>query len=98
MALTDEAAAKARENPEIPPLSVQRMGKKWRIVYAETKGLARYNSGDPLDGGGFSDNWENGQLIETGQAAAMAKLSQIVGAATAAGGVYQDPEAENIGH
>lgn len=98
MALTDDAAAKAREHPQIPPLSVQRMGKKWRIVYAETKGLARYNSGDPVDGGGYPDKWEDGQLIELGQDAAMMKLSEVISKATAAGGIYQDPEEENIGH
>jgi len=29
------------------------MGKLFRIAYAETRNLAKYNSGDPVDDGGF---------------------------------------------
>lgn len=39
----------------LPALKVQRMGKLFRIVYTETRNLARFNSGDPVDEGGFDD-------------------------------------------
>ena len=42
----------------VPPLLVQRMGKLWRIVYAETRNLARFNSGKAVDEGGFKDQME----------------------------------------
>lgn len=38
-----------------PKLRVQRMGKKFRIVYDLTRNLARYNSGAAVDSGGFED-------------------------------------------
>ena len=41
------------ERPPIPALKVQRMGKLFRIAYAETRNLAKYNSGEPVDDGGF---------------------------------------------
>lgn len=41
------------ERPPIPALKVQRMGKLFRIAYAETRNLAKYNSGEPVDEGGF---------------------------------------------
>jgi hypothetical protein len=41
------------ERPPIPELIVQRMGKLFRIAYKETRNLAKYNSGEPVDEGGF---------------------------------------------
>ncbi len=41
-----------------PKLRVQRMGKNFRIVYEETRNLARYNGGQAVDGGGFTDELE----------------------------------------
>ena len=41
------------ERAPIPALKVQRMGKLFRIAYAETRNLAKYNSGEPVDDGGF---------------------------------------------
>ncbi len=66
---------------EIPPLLVQRMGKKFRIVYKETRNLAKFNSGEPVDDGGF-----------TTQADAMIHLSKVT-----SGFATTDPEAENVG-
>ena len=43
------------ERPPIPELKVQRMGKLFRIAYAETRNLAKYNSGEPVDEGGFDN-------------------------------------------
>lgn len=43
---------------EIPKLRVQRVGKKFRIVYEDTRNVAKFNSGDPLDAGGFDDQIE----------------------------------------
>lgn len=65
----------------IPPLKVQRMGKLFRIVYAETRNLARFNSGDPVDAGGFED-----------EIGALQHLSKVT-----AGAQTEDPEAEAIG-
>jgi hypothetical protein len=39
----------------IPRLKVQRMGKLFRIAYAETRNLAKFNSGEPVDEGGFAE-------------------------------------------
>lgn len=64
----------------IPPLLVQRMGKLWRIVYAETRNLARFNSGDPVDAGGFDD--------QTKAMIHMAKATEGKG--------RTDPEEENV--
>jgi len=64
----------------VPPLLVQRMGKLWRIVYAETRNLARFNSGDAVDEGGFTDETE-----------AMIHLAKVTGGKDRA-----DPEEENI--
>lgn len=41
--------------PPIPMLIVQRMGKKFRIVYKANRNLAKFNSGAPVDDGGFDD-------------------------------------------
>ncbi len=67
-------------NETVPPLMVQRMGKLWRIVYAETRNLARFNSGDAVDEGGFKDETE-----------AMIHLAKATG-----GKERADPEEENI--
>jgi hypothetical protein len=64
----------------VPPLLVQRMGKMWRIVYAETRNLARFNSGEAVDEGGFDDKTE-----------AMIHLAKVTGDKERA-----DPEEENV--
>ena len=51
--LAEARPAPEEERPPIPALRVQRMGKLFRIAYAETRNLAKYNSGDPVDDGGF---------------------------------------------
>jgi hypothetical protein len=61
-------AAPPEERPPIPELIVQRMGKLFRIAYKETRNLAKYNSGEPVDEGGF-DNETDAQI----------KLSQVLG-------------------
>ncbi len=66
----------------IPPLLVQRMGKLHRIVYSETRNLARFNNGEAVDEGGFED-----------QTDAMMHMSKLVG-----GKITADPEAEGIGN
>ncbi len=63
-----------------PPLLVQRMGKLFRIVYKETRNLARFSSGGPVDEGGF----------ET-QEGAMIHLSKVT-----SGLSIEDPEVENV--
>lgn len=77
----------------IPKLRVQRQGKKWRIVYDETRTLAKYNNGEPLDGGGFPDVWEDGRKVGDGQIDCQQKLAQVT-----SGETVEDPEAENIGN
>lgn len=64
----------------IPPMRVQRMGKKWRIVYDETRNLARRLSGQPVDNGGFDDETE----------------AQIALSTITSSGPRLDPEEENI--
>lgn len=66
---------------EAPPLLVQRMGKKFRIVYKETRNLAKFNSGLPVDDGGFA-TMEEGAIH-------LAKVTS--------GYKMSDPEAENVG-
>ena len=66
---------------EIPKLRVQRVGKKFRIVYEETRNVAKFNSGDPIDKGGFSD-----------QIKAYKRLAKVAGDHPQA-----DHEAETIG-
>jgi len=62
----DELTQELPEEPErelpipapqetVPPLMVQRMGKRFRIAYKENRNLARFNSGEAVDGGGFDD-------------------------------------------
>lgn len=78
--------------PPIPKLHVQRMGKKYRIVYEETRCLAKFNSGTPLDGGGFTDEYEDGKKTVDGQMLARQKMSVVIGNQS-----VSDPEAEIIG-
>lgn len=66
----------------IPPLLVQRMGKLYRIVYAETRNLARLNNGEAVDEGGFED-----------QSDAMQHMATVT-----SGKATEDPEAEGIGN
>ena len=70
------------EKPPVPPLRVQRMGRNFRIVYEETRNLARYNSGEAVDDGGFIE-----------ELAARVHLAKILGEQ----GPTADPEAENLG-
>ena len=78
-----QAAAPPPEDlPPIPPLHVQRMGKLFRIAYAETRNLAKFNSGEPCDGGGY----------ET-QIDAQIALSKLLGEQ----GPTQDLEEEAVG-
>ena len=70
------------DRPPIPPLKVQRMGKLFRIAYAETRNLAKFNSGEPVDGGGYID-----------ALTAQIELSKILGEQ----GPTADTEAESVG-
>jgi len=74
--------APEEDRPPIPALKVQRMGKLFRIAYAETRNLAKYNSGDPVDGGGFDDETD-----------AQIFLSKVLGEQ----GPTRDAEAEGVG-
>ncbi len=65
---------------KVPPLKVRRMGKKFRICYEENFNLARYNSGEPVDDGGFED--------ETQALIAISKLIE--------GQTQADPEEERV--
>lgn len=85
-------AQSAHPKTPVPRLRVQRMGKLWRIVYEDTRGLAKFNSGEPVDGGGFEDGWEGREKTIDGQLLAMQKLAMVMN-----GQVTEDPEAENIG-
>ncbi len=73
-------AEKNTQPVEIPPLLVQRMGKKWRIVYKENRNLAKFNTGQPVDEGGF-----------TSQEAAMIHMIKVT-----TGFATTDPEEENV--
>lgn len=66
----------------IPKLHVQRMGKLFRIAYSETRNLAKFNSGEPCDDGGF-DNQLDAQI----------ELTKLLGEQ----GPQLDGEAEAIG-
>ena len=70
------------ERPPIPALKVQRMGKLFRIAYAETRNLAKYNSGEPVDEGGFDTELD-----------AQIGLSKVLGEQ----GPTADSEAEVVG-
>ena len=65
---------------KIPPLKVRRMGKKFRICYQENFNLAKFNSGQPVDGGGFDE--------ELDAMIALQKITQ--------GAQTSDPEEERI--
>lgn len=68
------------QDSTVPPLKVRRMGKKWRICYAENLNLARLNSGSPVDAGGFDEEMD-----------AMIAMSKALGDSAQA-----DPEAERV--
>lgn len=70
------------EKPPVPPLRVQRMGRLFRIVYEETRNLARFNSGEAVDDGGFTE-----------EMAARVHLAKVLGEQ----GPTADPEAETVG-
>lgn len=81
--LADARGAPPEEvKPSIPALKVQRMGKLFRIAYSETRNLAKYNSGEPVDGGGY-DTEVDAQIA----------LSTVLGEQ----GPTQDAEAEGVG-
>lgn len=82
----------ALEANKIPKMRVQRMGAKWRIVYDESRGLAKFNSGDPVDEGGFLDQWDGTTKTVDGQLEAMKRLSMVLD-----GQQTTDPETENVG-
>lgn len=66
---------------EMPKLRVQRVGKKFRIVYEETRNVAKFYSGEVVDEGGFDDQVE-----------AYKRLTKVAGDTPQA-----DHEAETIG-
>lgn len=66
---------------EMPKLRVQRVGKKFRIVYEETRNVAKFYSGEVVDQGGFDDQVE-----------AYKRLTKVAGDTPQA-----DHEAETIG-
>lgn len=81
---------------QIPQLRVQRQGKKWRIVLDATRTLAKFNSGQPLDDGGFLDEYdEEGRKTVDGQFEAQRKMQMILADLK---GDPVDAEAEAIGH
>lgn len=85
--------------PPVPPMTTRRMGKKWRIIYSETKNLAFFNSGRPVDGGGFLDEYVDGKKTIDGQLLAQQQMVEAVQGAAATGQQSrQDPEAEGIGN
>lgn len=77
----------------IPKLRVQRMGKRFRIVYEESRCLAKYNSGEALDDGGFLDEYKAGEKVVDGQLECMKLLTRVT-----EGQQMTDPEAEAIGN
>lgn len=80
----------------IPKLRVQRMGKLWRIVYDETRSLAKFGGGKPIDEGGFADEYKGGKKTIDGREAAYKVLQKTIASQPAAGNA--DPEAEGIGN
>lgn len=50
---------------EMPKLRVQRVGKKFRIVYEETRNVAKFYSGAVVDDGGFDDQVEAYKRLTT---------------------------------
>lgn len=56
--MADEIENEGEALYEMPKLRVQRVGKKFRIVYEETRNVAKFYSGDPVDQGGFDDQLE----------------------------------------
>ena len=80
--LADDRPEPPKTKPPIPALKVQRMGKLFRIAYAATRNLAKFNSGEPVDGGGYDD-----------QITAQIELSKIIGEH----GPQADTEAEGVG-
>ena len=80
----------------IPKLRVQRQGKKWRIVLDATRTLAKYNSGEPLDGGGYLDEYDaEGRQTVDGRFECQKVMQRLTD--SLAGEAYDD-EAEAIGH
>jgi len=53
--MTDPEEDTMNQTPIVPKLRVQRMGKRFRIVYDGNRNLAKFNSGKPVDDGGFKD-------------------------------------------
>ena len=79
--MPDELETEETPRAEIPKLRVQRVGKKFRIVYEATRNVAKFNSGEPCDLGGFDDQVE-----------AYKQLTKVVGDSK-----QDDPELEEVG-
>ncbi len=50
---------------EMPKLRVQRVGKKFRIVYEETRNVAKFYSSEVVDDGGFDDQLDAYKRLST---------------------------------
>lgn len=79
--MPDELETEEKPRAEIPKLRVQRVGKKFRIVYEASRNVAKFNSGAPCDEGGFDDQVE-----------AYKHLTKVVGDSK-----QDDPELEEVG-
>lgn len=94
--------------PPLPGMRVQRMGKRWRIVYDDTRNLARFNNGRPVDAGGFLDKFEmqpiegggekNVKTVDGQFEAQQCMIKAIDGAKATGMQGSGDPEAEGIGN
>ena len=62
---------------EIPKCRVQRVGKKWRIVLDDSRNVALYTNGEPVDGGGVEDEYIDGKQTTDGQIEAYKILSKF---------------------
>ena len=82
----------------IPKMRVQRQGKKWRIVLDATRTLAKFNSGDPCDGGGFLDEFDDqGQQTVDGRFECQKQLQVVIDGQKQTEPAFDD-EMESIGH
>lgn len=92
---------KAPPPPPMPGMQTRRMGKRWRIIYTETKNLAYFNNGRPVDGGGFLDEFVDGERTVDGELAAQQAMAMAQQGAIDTGlqgsGIL-DTEAEGVGN
>ena len=81
--MTDDQTEHQNTSPldPAPALRVQRMGRLFRIVYDTSRNLALFNSGDPVDKGGFENEMD-----------ARIEMSKAL-----SGNSVDDAEAEGIG-